>query len=755
MNYGQTTSHPRLRAPALAFLVALAAPVGTLRAENQALAPDHPAGKVLDQYCLKCHGKKKPKGDLSLAKLGAVTAKNAKVWNKVLTQLAFGEMPPRKKPQPTEREAEVLARWIKSQLVAIGFESDIDHKILQPAYANLLSHERLFSETNKPAYSPPRLWRLHPRAYDVFLEGFGRELGKGGVLSKPFKVAEGKGVPSNYAGLVKADVATLSQLMLNCKQIAELQTVGFKRVEKDRRTKKVVERVYRKAPKTFEAIIDGESEPTEEQLRAAVVEEFEIVLRRKPSDQERTAFEALARKAIAIGGRARGLRTLAMAILLRPEAIYRMEVGLGKIDEHGRRMLSPYELAYSIAYALTDVSPDKLLLGPPKPRDRGKRPTPPSLLQVAESGKLSTREDVRRVVTQIWENEGIEKPRILRFFQEFFGYHKAGAVFKGDRGSRAFHARQIVKDADTLVMHIVNNDRDVLKELLTTDRFFFVWPGSDAEYKKRIEYISKRLEGKNPKERNYKYFITRTKETGKRPIPQANPTWRQTLLFYNIDPAEWSYPETHPFPMPAGQRCGILTHPAWLAAWSGNFGNDPIRRGKWIREHLLAGAIPDVPITVDASVPEDPHKTLRQRLEKTRDDYCWKCHSKMEPLGLPFESYTDFGRYRNEEGLGPTKALGKPKNRAPVDTRGEVIDSGEDELDGKVKDVSELMHRLAGSTRVRQSFVRHAFRYWLGRNEMLQDAPTLIKADGAYAAGGSFKAMVLDLLSSDSFLYRK
>jgi len=48
--------------------------------------------------------------------------------------------------------------------------------------------------------------------------------------------------------------------------------------------------------------------------------------------------------------------------------------------------------------------------------------------------------------------------------------------------------------------------------------------------------------------------------------------------------------------------------------------------------------------------------------------------------------------------------------------------------------------------------VRHAFRYWMGRNETIDDAPVLQDAYGAYVANdGSMKA----LLTSDAFLYRK
>ena len=45
---------------------------------------------------------------------------------------------------------------------------------------------------------------------------------------------------------------------------------------------------------------------------------------------------------------------------------------------------------------------------------------------------------------------------------------------------------------------------------------------------------------------------------------------------------------------------------------------------------------------------------------------------------------------------------------------------------------------------------------FLGRNELDSDAATLVTADKAYTQnGGSFRALVISLLTSDSFLYRK
>jgi hypothetical protein len=171
--------------------------------------------------------------------------------------------------------------------------------------------------------------------------------------------------------------------------------------------------------------------------------------------------------------------------------------------------------------------------------------------------------------------------------------------------------------------------------------------------------------------------------------------------------------------------------------------NHAIHRGIWIRENLLGGGIPDVPITVDAQLPNEPQNTLRERMRVTSEAYCWSCHEKMDPLGLPFEMFNHAGLYRTME-------LDKL-----VDTSGEIIDSGDSSLDGPVSNAIEMIEKLAESERVEQVFVRHAFRFWMGRNETLNDAPVLREAHRAYAdGGGSMNSLIISLLTSDAFLYR-
>ena len=196
--------------------------------------------------------------------------------------------------------------------------------------------------------------------------------------------------------------------------------------------------------------------------------------------------------------------------------------------------------------------------------------------------------------------------------------------------------------------------------------------------------------------------------------------------------------------VPEGQRLGLLTHPTWLVSHSDAMDNHAILRGRWIREKLLGGGIPDIPITVDAMLPDEPNTTLRERMRVTREKYCWTCHEKMDPLGLPFEMYNHAGLFRTTE------------QEKPVDTSGEILDSGDPALDGPVKDALEMIEKLAASERVEQVFVRYAFRFWMGRNETLNDAPILQTAHKAYRkSGGSMNALITSLLTSDAFLYRK
>ena len=454
----------------------------------------------------------------------------------------------------------------------------------------------------------------------------------------------------------------------------------------------------------FWSLMDPAAKPKKEDVMKALTAQFMTAVARPPSEKEAESLLALYDKVARDGDYPLAAKTILMAPLIIPEAILRFEVGLGAEVRPGIRMLSPRETAFALSLALWSK------------RD-------PGLLTAAAEGKLTTREEVAASVRRILDDPKISKPLVMGFFREYFDYYRAPEVFKDPlpdymtRRGAHYAPRNYVTETDVLVFRILSRDQDVLKELLTTTESF---DGGALP------------EGFQNGDRLFRAFG-----------PQA--------LDHRRPPSE---------------RIGILMQPSWHVAWSTNFHNDIVRRGRWVREHLLGGRVPDLPINVAAMVPDDPHHTLRQRQMVTRAAECWKCHNKMDELGLPFEDLDHYALFRRSEMVldleATAQAIEKSKatnqkiyREAPLDTTGSIAYSGDPQLDGPVRDAPEMLRRLAESDRIRQIFIRHVFRYFLGRNETPGDAVSLQEAEKAYLDnGGSFKALIVSLLSSESFLYR-
>ncbi len=791
---------------------------------------DPKAAEILSQYCTDCHEDGTEKGDIRLDNLADLTLDaRLNLMNRALEQVYLHQMPPKKKDQPSEVERNDLGVWLWKELKAHN-ASKLEDKLRYPSYGNYVDHEKLFNGKSKEiAYTPARRWLISPlifdeRVRDVFsLVGKDRNTQFAGITN-PFVLPDAAGVRDYDIG--QLDGGSLLVMLTNVEWISDRQ-IRVARVKageiKADDFPDPRDRWYPNAtPLEFETIIMSKSAPSDDQIHAAITKQFELVLRRPPTEKEMAKYLPLTQEAIKTAGNSEGIRQMLKTVLLESEFLYRLEFGAGEPDEHGRKMLSPREAAYAISYALGDKGPDA------------------KLLEAAAQSQLNTREDFQREVTRLLDDKtyysgGIDSttdtskvashtvshPRIIRFFREFFGYPNAPKVFKDKERSQGAYQNAdrgtlgtggfLVDEADKIVALCVEKDQRVFENMLTTDQYFMFhipdpkaaaatiekWRGAwqkirttawktdpekvvaeNAAYLKSTLGIEPGFE-KSP--RNHSNTLTRCMTHfeatfGKGATPFINLPWQHGNTYwhspiYNLpepsgkggkyyDPP-LDYPIVQPFKIQ--HRKGILSHPAWLVAHSLNTETDPVRRGRWIREKLLAGRVPDVPITVDAVVPEDHHKTLRTRLDAiTLKKECWKCHEYMNPLGLPFEMYDDFGRFREDEVLiHPENIIGKDVHgntykSLPIDPKGALDSTGDPKLDGKVTDALDMIDRLAKSPRVRQSIIRHAFRFFMGRNEMLSDSKTLIDADQAYLkSGGSFRAVVVSLLTSDSFIYRK
>lgn len=763
---------------ALALLFACTAPANGAESDDT-------VSRFLESHCIRCHGEEKQKGKLALheAPFDFASDETSDLWLEILEQLTAGDMPPPDEDeQPSDSERNAVIEWIDQKLLTAGSGETYRKKLLAPEYGNWVNHEKLFSgEIDTPPFSPARLWRFSPEIF--------ANKGLGNAKSPYTYVTSERGI-RDYAVMSVADQSTVQMTMIVADSFL---------ADRERRGE-------------FKDFADNKPVPEEQALQATIRREHLRVIGRNPTKEEQEKYLTFLKQSIETGGNLDGLKTTIKAMFLSPESIYRMEFGLGEVDEHGRRYLAPEELAHALAFALTNHGPD---------RNRFIR-------EALQKEELKTKEDVARLIQQLldeqlttgsWDRK--ELPRIMRFFDEFFGFHRAGTVFKDNDRKRTekipqWNTTMLVHDARMLIEHVLKEDRDVIAELLTTNRYFIAHPGDNQyareHYETRVAevtdpgFVEAQVE-KRRKQIAGDFNFVDMPEKAERALEAARKDAEKTVAKYQtalgkgmyphpgypfspksrgigdliyIEPynlpssnriaeQKWAWPLEQPLEMPKEQRAGLLTHPAWLAAYSLNEDNDPIHRGIWVYKRLLAGVLGDVPPDVDAAVPTDPHLTLRERMEPLRSERCWKCHRKMNPLGEPFEVFDDWGRFReqhyfDENGDIYTRRDGEFDRKLKegklttreVDASGAVAFSGDPEVDGEVKDAIEMMHRLGHSDRARQSFIRHLFRYFMGRNEMLSDSKTLIEAEQAYLDnGGSFKALAVSLLSSDSFLYRR
>ena len=674
----------------------LAAGILALNLPAQNVPPNLPpafqktAQLFLSDFCVKCHGAEKQKGDIRLDELTGDFTKEGTRWAVVLEQVRSGEMPPEDtKTQPSAEQRKALIAWVSGQLGA--------HAQRKSNLGNLVPHELLFAPASaaQPKAPAPRLWRLSADGY----MGWVSEVARGGPkgIVQPFTANPERGI-KDFSGLARVDEPTTEILLRNAEAIVDQQTGGKNDTVRE-----------------FTALLKTDAAPTREQLEKAVQKQFSLAIARKADADEVERLLGLYEKCVQGGDRPGAMKTMLTAVLLRTDAVFRSEMG----GPNG--MLTPREAAAAVGSALMHKRDAKLF-------------------EAAEKGQLTTREQIAEHVRRILDDPKIQKPRLLGFFREYFEYDNAPEVFKDEPKDLWHRPDQHVKDTDRLVLHLLAEDKDVFRQLLTTPLAF-----ANVTMKQNKE--------------------TRQDEMQRALVPNAHNQRGKAVPESLYGLAEWT--PQQPITQVPGTRIGILMQPSWLVAWSENFNNDIVRRGRFIRERLLGGIVPDLPIGVAAMIPDEKHRTLRDRVSTTtKDERCWKCHQHMDELGLPFENFDHYGRLTAAEQVLDREAtaanvdkkgklLGDVFKGAPLNTTGLIAHTGDLKLDGPTKDPRELVTKLANSARCRQVWIRHAFRYYMGRNETLADAATLQAADHAYVeSGGSFKALLTSLLTSDSFLQR-
>ena len=440
------------------------------------------ARAFLTAHCVDCHGESEPEGGLSLTELGPVDEVNASTWTSVWAQVALKEMPPKDADQPGVVERLQFSDWIVGELTRVmrdkgGFSLHRD-----PNKGNFVDHDLLFGQLPDgikltPTSSPTRIWRVTPQEHitrlnelintepefdpekpglrtrgDVVPTNHGGELKlyfgtdriikwQGGTVAYATSV---KSVPAvlssarnhgleNYPDFYTVNSAEATQIMGVASDIIRYMAYGPlsianpEQITDDPNTYKMegdirglpTALVYStKVVRPLTPVYDlmKEEGVTDDSLRAAVDYLFEALTFRPPNSDESDAYLAIVKQSIEKLGKKDGAVLGLSSIFLDRDALFRPELAEnGKPDQNGRAMLQDWELGLAVNHALRYIKPDE------------------ELRQAIIEGRMRTRDDVKREITRMLADDSIRKPRVLRFFRDYFDYDLGGYICKDSR----------------------------------------------------------------------------------------------------------------------------------------------------------------------------------------------------------------------------------------------------------------------------------------------------------------------------------
>lgn len=70
---------------------------------------------IISEYCFDCHDSEMQEGGIRLDNLTEYRRKDQELWNKVFFVIEKGEMPPKKKPQPTPVQKQLIQDWVREK----------------------------------------------------------------------------------------------------------------------------------------------------------------------------------------------------------------------------------------------------------------------------------------------------------------------------------------------------------------------------------------------------------------------------------------------------------------------------------------------------------------------------------------------------------------------------------------------------------------------------------------------------------------
>ncbi|MEO2036491.1 MAG: hypothetical protein ABGZ35_30825, partial [Planctomycetaceae bacterium] len=182
---------------------------------------------IVTSRCMDCHSGDSAEASVRFDNFASLKFEaKLELLNRSQDQIFFGLMPPEAAEQPSPKERDLLAGWLRRELRSRN-ASKLDDKLRHPAFGNYVDHEKLFdgSIKDKP-FTLARRWLVSPQIFHervnaVFkLKGRARQRTFYGVTN-PIVLPEHSGV--RYYDTTALDGGHLLVMLNNAQWIADKQ----------------------------------------------------------------------------------------------------------------------------------------------------------------------------------------------------------------------------------------------------------------------------------------------------------------------------------------------------------------------------------------------------------------------------------------------------------------------------------------------------------------------------------------------------
>ena len=215
---------------------------------------------------------------------------------------------------------------------------------------------------------------------------------------------------------------------------------------------------------------------------------------------------------------------------------------------------------------------------------------------------------------------------------------------------------------------------------------------------------------------------------------------------------------------PEWHRGGVLAHASVLKVTANGTTTSPVIRGAWLADRILGKPVPPPPPNVPAVEPDiRGAKSIRDQLAKHREtENCAGCHSKMDPLGFALESYDVIGAWRDRYRISPA-----PNQRNGVEwitisvnqrdmrlALGPKVDPSDVLSDGrKFRDLAELKKLLlAEPDAITRGLAEKLLIYATGHGLEFNDEAVISDiVRKAKAKSFGFRSLVHEVIASSTF----